>query len=80
MLASAVKGTGRSLRLTVGNDPGTAGAIEAMGSQHVECPVDGTVEDGDHRVVTAPAYMYDESISKVAQGIEAMVKTVVAWA
>ena len=80
MLASAVKGTGRSLRLTIGNDAGTAGAIEAMGSQHVECAVDATVEDGDHRVVTAPAYMYDESISQIAKGIESMVNTVVSWA
>jgi len=80
MLASAVKGSGRSLRLTIGSDEGTAGAIEAMGSQHVNCSVDGIVEDGDNRVVTAPAYMCDASISEVAKGIEAMVNKVVSWA
>ena len=49
-----------------------------MGGTHVDCPVDAIVEDGDHRVVTAPAHMYDASISQVAQGIEKMIAKVVS--
>ena len=79
MLSAAAKSTGQQLKLTIGNDAGTASAIEAMGGTHVDCPVDAIVEDGDHRVVTAPAYMYDASISQVAQGIEKMIAKVVSW-
>ncbi len=79
MLSAAAKHSGEKLRLTIGNDEGTASAIEAMGGDHVTCPVEEIVEDGDHRVVTAPAYMYDARIGEVAQGIEKMVDKVVSW-
>ena len=79
MLSAAAKNSGQKLKVTIGNDEGTASAIEAMGGSHVDCPVEAIVEDGDHRVVTAPAYMYDARIGEVAQGIEKMVDKVVSW-
>jgi enhancing lycopene biosynthesis protein 2 len=80
VVAAAARQANAKLRLTIGNDPETAKQIAAMGHMHVECPVNEIVVDGDHKVVTAPAYMYDANISGVADGIDKMVKQVVAWA
>lgn len=80
VLAAAAKQANAKLRLTVGNDPETARQIAAMGHTHVVCPVDEVVVDGDRKVVTAPAYMYDAAIGAVGRGIAKMVRQVVAWA
>lgn len=61
-------------KLTVGNDPGTAAAINATGSKHVECPVTEFVVDRENRIVSTPAYMLAQSISEAAEGIEKAVK------
>ena len=62
--------------VTIGNDPGTARAIEVMGACHVGCGVEGIVVDEQRRVVTTPAYMLGPSIAAVAQGIEKLVAEV----
>ena len=62
-------------QLTIGNDAGTAGALETLGATHVECPVSEFVVDREKRLITSPAYMLGQSISEVAEGIE---KTVAA--
>lgn len=80
LLAVATKSSGPHLKLTIGNDPDTAKALRSLGAEHVECPVTDICVDADHRVVTAPAYMYDASIGDVAKGIRKMVEQVVAWA
>ncbi|ACZ75209.1 isoprenoid biosynthesis glyoxalase ElbB [Dickeya parazeae] len=69
-----------SVRLTIGNDMGTAQAIETMGGVHVECPVDDIVVDVAHKVVTTPAYMLANSISEAASGIEKLVARVLELA
>ncbi|WP_023638724.1 isoprenoid biosynthesis glyoxalase ElbB [Dickeya zeae] len=69
-----------SVRLTIGNDMGTAQAIEVMGGVHVECPVDDIVVDVAHKVVTTPAYMLANSISEAASGIEKLVARVLELA
>jgi len=56
--------------LTIGNDPGTAEGIAALGGKHIECPVEKCHVDPENRIVTAPAYMYDATIADVAAGIE----------
>ncbi|MFH0881382.1 MAG: isoprenoid biosynthesis glyoxalase ElbB [bacterium] len=61
------------VKLTIGNDPATAAAIVKMGAEHVECPVDDVVIDRKNRIVSAPAYMYNASISDVAKGIRKLV-------
>jgi enhancing lycopene biosynthesis protein 2 len=60
-------------RLTIGNDAGTAEAIEKMGGLHVPCPVEEAVVDEKNKVVTTPAYMLGPTISKVALGIEKLI-------
>ncbi|QYM92601.1 isoprenoid biosynthesis glyoxalase ElbB [Dickeya zeae] len=69
-----------SVWLTIGNDMGTAQAIEAMGGVHVECPADDIVVDVAHKVVTTPAYMLANSISEAASGIEKLVARVLELA
>jgi enhancing lycopene biosynthesis protein 2 len=56
--------------VTIGNDAGTAGAIAALGGNHIDCAVDETTIDGENKIVTAPAYMYDAPIHEVAAGID----------
>ena len=60
--------------LTIGNDPGTAADIEAMGARHVECPVGNAIVSRTGKVVSTPAYMLQASIGEVAKGIEKLVK------
>jgi enhancing lycopene biosynthesis protein 2 len=67
-------------RLTIGNDAGTAGALEASGADHENCPVEGFVVDEGNRIVSTPAYMYDASIAHVAKGVRACVSAVLAMA
>ena len=66
--------------LTIGNDEGTAGAIESMGAKHISCAVDRFVVDHDKKVITSPAYMLGQRISEVAEGIERTVAELVKLA
>ncbi|MBC8368183.1 isoprenoid biosynthesis protein ElbB, partial [bacterium] len=74
MIAAAI-GKDLSPQLTIGNDEGAAGGIEALGAKHVNCPVKEFVVDEKNLIVTTPAYMLGQNISEVAEGIE---KTVAA--
>ncbi|MFP4138311.1 MAG: isoprenoid biosynthesis glyoxalase ElbB [Halomonas sp.] len=60
---------GNGIAVTVGHDPGVAGAISAMGGLHRSCGVEDIVVDFEHRVVTTPAYMLATRISEAATGI-----------
>ena len=80
VLARALKGKNIKVKLTVGNDEGTAKALEAMGAKHVNCEVGEIVVDTAHKVVSTPAYMLGPGIKEVAVGIEKLVKKVVELA
>jgi len=67
---------GKNPEVTIGNDIGTAGAIEAMGGQHKECSVDMIYVDSNNKLVTTPAYMLGPGIKDVAVGIEKLVNKV----
>lgn len=73
-LIAAVLGKEYAPSLTIGNDAGTAAAINRTGSRHVECPVTEFVVDKEHKIVSTPAYMLAERISETAEGIEKAVK------
>ena len=62
--------------LTIGNDPGTAGKVDAMGGCHVACPAGGIVVDAKGKLVTTPAYMVAGRISEAAEGIGKLVTEV----
>ncbi len=75
-MAAAIFGEG--VRCTIGNDPETAAAIEAMGGVHLECPVREARVDEDNKLVTTPAYMLAGNLSEAAAGISECVKSVLA--
>ena len=79
VLAAKVLGSA-SPQLTIGNDKGTADAIEKMGGKHVVCQVDEIAFDEKNRIVSAPAYMLGPTISRVALGIEKLVAKVLELA
>lgn len=64
--------------LTIGNDEGTAEAVEACGARHENCAVREFVVDRERKVVSTPAYMLGPSIAHVAEGIEKAVRETVA--
>lgn len=67
--ALAPKLLGSGIAVTVGHDPGVAGAISAMGGLHRSCGVEDIVVDFENRVVSTPAYMLATRISEAATGI-----------
>ncbi len=68
----------RNPEVTIGNDPGTAAAIETMGGVHHACAVDRIHVDEANRIVSTPAYMLGPGIKEVAAGIEKLVDQVMA--
>jgi enhancing lycopene biosynthesis protein 2 len=79
VIAAKVLGS-RKVKLTIGNDPGTAAAIQALGAIHVDAPVDQIVVDEKNKVVSTPAYMLGPSIAAVSTGIEKLVGAVLEMA
>lgn len=71
---------GKSLQpeITIGNDPGTARALESMGARHREAAVTEVVVDRKNRIVTTPCYMYEARIREVAAGIDQAVRELLA--
>ena len=57
VVVAALLGKECSPEVTIGNDAGTAAAINATGSRHVDCPVTEFVVDRKNRIVSTPAYM-----------------------
>jgi enhancing lycopene biosynthesis protein 2 len=78
VMAAAICGEGT--RCTIGNDAETAAAINAMGAEHLECPVSEARVDAERKMVTTPAYMLAGSVSEAYAGITECVKEVLALA
>jgi enhancing lycopene biosynthesis protein 2 len=79
LVALSLKDTG--VEVTIGNDASTAGEIEKLGAKHKECAVTDCVVDEANKVVTTPAYMYDDAkVHDVYQGIHKTVKNVIRLA
>ena len=66
--------------LTIGSDPGTAAAIEAMGAGHENRETGEVCIDSKHRIVSTPAYMTAQRIGQVHEGIGRLVDEVLAMA
>ncbi|MEX0331694.1 MAG: isoprenoid biosynthesis glyoxalase ElbB [Puniceicoccaceae bacterium] len=67
------------LEVTIGNDAGTAEAIESCGARHIVCGVTEAHADGERKVVSTPAYMLGQNVLEVSKGIEKLVQTLVEW-
>ena len=79
VIAAKVLGA-KKVKLTIGNDPATAAALNALGAVHVDTPVEQIVVDEKNRVVSTPAYMLGPTIAPVAAGIERLVGAVLEMA
>ncbi len=65
-------------QVTIGNDPATAGLINKMGANHVDCATCEAVVDKENRFVTTPAYMTAQDISEVFDGATVFVDRLLA--
>lgn len=65
-------------KVTIGNDAGTAAAINKWGAEHVNCSAEEICFDPNNLLVTTPAYMLAENIAPVNRGIEKLVKKILS--
>lgn len=71
----------KNITLTIGDDVATAAEIKKTGAQHEDCPVDDYISDREFKIVTCPAYMYDDAKpNEVFQGIFGLAHELVEWA
>lgn len=69
VVAAALKGVATPT-VTIGEDAGTAGAIESFGAIHEVAQTADSVCDSVNAIYTCSAYMREDAISEVAKGIE----------
>lgn len=72
IMAKLLKGA----KLTIGQDSGTAAALEKLGAQHETTGHGEIVIDPHFKLVTSPCYMLDASIPQVAEGAENVIKAI----
>ncbi len=59
--------------LTIGNNKATAISLEKLGATHEDTPVEDYITDRDNKLLSTPAYMYDEATPyQVFSGIRKM--------
>ena len=78
VLSKILESTG--IKLTIGNDAGTAAAINKLGCKHENCVTEAMVVDKNNKIVSTPAYMLGPTIKHVAEGIEKTVAEVMKMA
>ncbi len=64
------------VELTIGQDVGTASAVESLGATHKETSHGEVVVDEKNRVVTTPCYMLDATIAEIGDGADNAVKAI----
>ena len=68
------------VKLTIGNDSGTAEAINSHGAEHHNCAVESIIVDEENKIVSTPAYMLGPDIRHVNSGISLLVSEVLRMA
>ena len=76
LLARVAGRRGVKARVTIGSDPGTADAINAMGCVHEQCAVTECTVDEENKIVTTPAYMLGPGPAAVFEGVRKLVDQV----
>lgn len=66
----------KGVRLTIGRDEGTAGAVVQTGATHVGADAEELVEDDALNIVSTPAYMEAANPAQVYAGISALVENI----
>ena len=62
--------------VTIGNDPGTAGAVVKMGGKHTHAGHGEIVVYDRNRIVTTPCYMLNATIDQIAEGADHLIKKI----
>ncbi|MBN8543052.1 MAG: isoprenoid biosynthesis glyoxalase ElbB [Alphaproteobacteria bacterium] len=78
VLSLALKNKG--ITVTIGEDAGTAEVIQSSGNNHQNCASDSCVVDDANHIVTCSAYMREDTLSAIAKGIDACIRTAVTMA
>ena len=65
-----------SVELTIGQDAGTAAALEKLGAKHIPSRQTEVVVDRKLKVVTGPCYMLDSTVAEIADGADNAIKAV----
>jgi enhancing lycopene biosynthesis protein 2 len=65
-----------NVEVTIGNDPGTAGAIVKMGGRHVKTTHGEVVIDAKNKIFTTPCYMLDATIVQIYEGASKVVREI----
>lgn len=79
IMGKVAQKAGLQTTLTLGTGPDWAEKMQAMGTDHLSCPVREVAIDETHRIISTPAYMEAGRISEAADGIEKLVATLVNW-
>ena len=78
LLGQVLGRAGVKITVTIGDDAGTAAALELMGVTHRDAAVTEAVTDHEHKVVSTPAYMLGQGPAEVFEGIRKCVDSVLA--
>jgi len=62
------------VELTIGQDTGTADAIQKLGAEHIQTNHGEVVIDERYKIATTPCYMLDATILDIAEGADNVVK------
>lgn len=68
------------VEVTIGQDAGTAAAIEELGATHIITTHGEIVVDEKYKVVTTPCYMLEATISQIADGANNVVAKILEMA
>ncbi len=68
------------VNVTIGQDKGTAAAIEKLGATHTSTTHGEIVVDEKYKLVTTPCYMLDATISQIADGANNIVAKILKMA
>ncbi|PIR31720.1 MAG: isoprenoid biosynthesis protein ElbB [Alphaproteobacteria bacterium CG11_big_fil_rev_8_21_14_0_20_44_7] len=63
--------------VTIGDDEETASAINQIGGKHLNCATNEICIDEERKIVSTSAYMRDDSLAKISDGIEQLVNKVI---
>jgi enhancing lycopene biosynthesis protein 2 len=64
------------VKVTIGQDKGTADAVKAMGATHGDTDHGEVLIDSENKLFTTPCYMLDANILQIADGAENVVRAV----
>jgi len=64
------------IEVTIGDDPGTIGAIQKMGGTHIKTTHGEVVVDKKNKIFTTPCYMLDATIVEIYQGASNIIKEI----